>query len=75
MGLMGKAVTDDLINTADRRFITRAVGSCQLLVSGVWVANALCEDSEAFNKMIKCHAKLMFTASWLGLSQSRSAQN
>ena len=34
------------------------------------VANALCEDSEAFNKMIECHAELMFTASWLGLSNS-----
>lgn len=42
------------------------------LVPGVRVANALYEDSEAFNKMIRCRTELMFTAPWLGLSKSRS---
>lgn len=79
---MGKAIIDALINTADRCFITGAVAPLApiawsyryqlLLVPGIWWLMHFVKISEAFNKMIECHAELMFTASWLGLSKFRS---
>lgn len=79
---MGKAVIDDLINTADHGL---KQGLCALVsayhlellpsASCFWClgANVLCEDLET-NNTIKCHAELMFATSWLGLSKSRSPQ-
>ena len=82
---MDEAIIDVLISMADRCFVMQLWAPSgpvawsyrhqRLLVPGVWVANALYEDSEAFSKMIKCHAELMFTASWLGPSKSRSPQD
>lgn len=81
-GLMDNAIIVDLINNSRLLFhygncglpsvyVTQSYCHQLLLVPGVGMANALYKDSEAF-KMITCHAELMCTASWLGLSKSRN---